>query len=309
MPKFQMETAAEILKLGRLRFLISGFLLYTMGALFALLSGAQFSPDKYLLGYLILGAGHLSISYSNDYFDVDVDRHGTPSAFSGGSGVLLRKPQLRDTSRKIAVALIVFSILLGALFILIYRETPLFLMAVIFGNLLGWFYSAPPLMLSYRGLGEVSTTLGIGILVPGMGFYVMAGAVSGSFLLILPPLVFCALAFILSVEVPDADSDRAGGKNTFVSKKGVEKGLYYAGLSILACVAYFIVLSLSGSALPVPIWPLAAASLVPGACGLLSIAARHADKTAQARQVALNVSSFIAFVSLADIYFILALLR
>jgi 1,4-dihydroxy-2-naphthoate octaprenyltransferase len=38
------------------------------------------------------------------------------------------------------------------------------------GNLVGWFYSAPPLRLAYRGLGEFSTAATVGFLVPAMGY-------------------------------------------------------------------------------------------------------------------------------------------
>ena len=42
--------------------------------------------------------------------------------------------------------------------------------------LLGWAYSAPPLSLNSRGLGELSVALGFGILIPLGADYVQRGA-------------------------------------------------------------------------------------------------------------------------------------
>ena len=68
------DNIIKILKLGRLHFLLSGFLLFLFGSLLAILLSVQFVIDKFLLGYAIILTAQLSVSYSNDYFDFEVDR-------------------------------------------------------------------------------------------------------------------------------------------------------------------------------------------------------------------------------------------
>ncbi|HNU61981.1 MAG TPA: prenyltransferase, partial [Methanofastidiosum sp.] len=183
------EKIINILKLGRFFFVMGGFFLFSVGALFAVLTGAELEINKFLLGYLILFLGHLSVSYSNDYFDFEADKLGEKTTVSGGSGILQMDPSLRQSSKLIAISLIFISILLGFIFTVNYNYHLIFLGYVIFGNLLGWFYTAPPIRLSYRGLGEISTMIAIGFVVPGMGYYVMKGLIDTNYLLFTIPLL------------------------------------------------------------------------------------------------------------------------
>lgn len=96
----------RLLRVARPQFLITGLFLFVFGDSWAILLGAPFSLSRIILGYLVLLPAHLSISYSNDYFDVEVDQHGKPTFFSGGSGVLVNHPGLRKPAKWVAVVLI-----------------------------------------------------------------------------------------------------------------------------------------------------------------------------------------------------------
>ena len=80
----ELNNLKLILRLARLHFLIPGFMLYLMGYLLALLSGVDYDFSKFGFGYLIFGTAHLSLSFSNDYFDREADRNSVKTAFSGG---------------------------------------------------------------------------------------------------------------------------------------------------------------------------------------------------------------------------------
>ncbi len=67
---------AKLLRLARPQFLISSLPIYFLGALWAILSGAHPLLTRLLLGYLVILLAQLSISFSNDYFDVEVDKLG-----------------------------------------------------------------------------------------------------------------------------------------------------------------------------------------------------------------------------------------
>lgn len=107
---------------------------------------------------------HLSVSYTNDYWDFEVDHYNQPTLFAGGSGVLIQNPELRSFAKNFGILLIVLSLSLAVVFSYIYSSVT-FLLIALLGNLLAWYYSAPPLKLSYLGLGEVATALS-GFILP-----------------------------------------------------------------------------------------------------------------------------------------------
>jgi 1,4-dihydroxy-2-naphthoate octaprenyltransferase len=295
----------RLLRLARPQFLIAGILLYLFGALWAVLLGAPLAWPRLLLGYLIVMPAHLSVSFSNDYFDTEVDGYGTPSPFTGGSGILVQYPELRPTARRIAIGLIFCSLALGLLFMALHPEPTWFLALVLAGGLAGWFYSAPPLSLSYRGLGEITNALVGGLLVPALGYLVMAGSLTAEGLIFTIPLTLYGLAFIISVEIPDVEADLLGGKNTLVSRKGRRFGFVAVGLFMLAAAAYFVGLQgLRAGVYPVDFRVLILLSCVPLSTGILGAARRPVDKSAATRLVTIIVTSLIVFFVLADGYLI-----
>jgi 1,4-dihydroxy-2-naphthoate octaprenyltransferase len=134
----------KLLRVGRPQFLISGLALFVFGALLAVRFGGPFSLSRLILAYLVILPAQFSVHYSNDYFDVAVDRLGGATPFSGGSGVLLEHPELRKPVIWIAVALIGCSLGIGLVFLYSYGYPFWMFGFVVIGNLLGWCYSAPP---------------------------------------------------------------------------------------------------------------------------------------------------------------------
>ncbi|MFO7968385.1 MAG: prenyltransferase [Archaeoglobaceae archaeon] len=297
------KVIVKILRLGRLHFILAGFFLFLMGATFALVSGAEFSGSKLLIGYLILFLAHLSVHYSNDYFDVDSDKFGQPTTFTGGTGVLVNNPQLRCFAKWFALFLMGSSITLAAFFTVIYSYPLWFMGYVIMGNLLGWFYAAPPLKLAYRGLGELSTIFTIGFLVPVMGYVVMAEHLTREFAVLLLPLLIYGIVFIISVQIPDLEADLLGNKKTIVSRKGRVFGFEAIGVLLFIASGYFFVLPavyqsylnfhfLGFFSLPF---------LSMGVWGLI----KRPDKREKAVEIVNgNLKTLILFLMLTNIYFI-----
>lgn len=214
----------ELLALGRLHFLAAGFLLFCAGALYAASREGGIPLDRVALAYIVLLPAHLSVSYSNDYFDRESDRMGSHWIFSGGSGVLLRHPHLARIARTIAVALIGVSLSLSALYFLRYHPGVWFPVCVVAGNAIGWCYSAPPVRFVGTPAGEPATALAIGLLVPGMGYIAVNGALDATFLLLALPLFCYGYFFIITVEAPDMEADRRAGKWTLLARKGIAFG-------------------------------------------------------------------------------------
>jgi len=110
----------KLIRAGRPHFLIIGLALFVFGAAWAALSGAPFSLARLMFGALVVLLAQLSVSYSNEYFDLAVDQPGSATPFSGGSGVLTVNPGLRQAVRWIALVLMAGSLLSGAAFLWMY---------------------------------------------------------------------------------------------------------------------------------------------------------------------------------------------
>jgi 1,4-dihydroxy-2-naphthoate polyprenyltransferase len=279
--------------------------LFAFGALWALLIGAPLSLSRILLGYLVLLPAHLSISYSNDYFDVDVDKYGEPTFFSGGSGMLVDHPALRKPAEWTAIILIMCSLALGIVFQIVYSFPIWFLGVVLLGNLLGWFYSAPPLRLAYRGLGELSMTLSIGLLIPGLGYWVASGQMSQDGLLFMLPLMLYGLAFIIDVEIPDMESDRLGNKRTWVARKGRAFGFTVIAASFLLATLFFLCIPwLTSRSYPLNFRFLAILSLIPLGAGCIGLVKRPVEKRSATPVVNGILITIAAFCILVDGYMV-----
>jgi 1,4-dihydroxy-2-naphthoate polyprenyltransferase len=279
--------------------------LFAFGSLWAILLGAPIYLSRILFGYLVLLPAHLSISYSNDYFDVDVDKNDKPTAFTGGSGVLVDNPGLRKPAKWIAISLILCSLVLGIVFLIIYSFPIWFLGFILLGNLVGWFYSAPPIRLAYRGLGELSMAISIGVLIPGFAFLVTSGQITQDGLLFIIPLTLYGLAFILNVEIPDMESDRLGDKRTWVARKGRPFGFTVIALSFfLATLSFLCIPLLTSRIYPVDFRVLGFLSLIPLAVGCTGLQSRLVEKQAATRVVNVIMIAIAAFCFLVDGYFV-----
>lgn len=225
---------AAFIKLGRPKFLGGGFVLYGLGAALAVAAGAPFVASRFAWGQLVVTAAQLMTHYANDFFDLEADRaNRTPTAWSGGSRVL------PDGLLRPAVALIAArtlgAIALGGALVLAARarELPLLLPLALLITTLAWCYSAPPVRLAARGLGELTTAAVVALCVPVLGYYLQAGQIDGHILAAC--LLPCALQFamLLAIELPDAAGDAVAGKRTLVVRLGAASGArWYAALTL-----------------------------------------------------------------------------
>ena len=300
----------KLLRVGRPQFLIAGLALFVFGALLAVRLGAPVSLPRLVLGYLVILPAQLSVHYSNDYFDVAMDKPGGGTLFSGGSGVLLDHLELRKPAMWIAVALIVCSLGTGVVFLQTYAY-PFWLFGfVVIGNLLGWCYSAPPFRLSSRGLGEPTYTFIGGVLIPGMGYLVLKGKLDQAGAFILLPLLLYGLASILSVEIPDMEADCLGDKRTWVARKGRGFGFTIVGISLLAATGYFFIFPwLSMRQVPLDFHILGLLSLLPLSVGMFGLIRKPLQREPATRIAIWTVLLLAVFSILADGYLVTLVIR
>lgn len=294
----------KIIKLGRFQFIFGGFLYFCLGAFFAVLLNAEFELNKFLLGYTIFFMAHLSMHYSNDYFDMEADKYGKTSQFAGGSGILIENPELKNFSKWFSITLITVSLILAAVFVTLFSYSAWFFLFVAFGNFLAWFYTAPPIRLSYNGLGELAT-ISIGFLMPAMGYLTLIGTINMPFVIFSIPLLFYQLLFINAVQIPDMEGDKLGGKITWIVKKGRIFGFKTILVAGSLATFSFIVLSITH------LYPaiinfkvIAFLSIIPLAFAILSYLKKSEDRITATKLVNQNLSSLILFLVVVNCYFV-----
>jgi len=291
-----------VLRLARLHFLVPGMMIYCFGYLLALLGGAENDLIRFLFGYLVFGSAHLSVSFSNDYFDRHSDRNSFKTAFSGGSKVLVEHPELESIALFFAVFLLAVSIIANLFFTIFYDYSFWFFIFGIFGGLLGWFYTAPPLRLAYRGLGELSTMLAIGFFMPGMGYFVASGGLDHLFQWMILPLSCYGLFFIITVELPDMECDSMANKKNILVIGGRILGKKVSIVATSAGTIYLMLLLFLGVANEVIDWELFVIfSIFPLLASVVAFLLRNKNRNLMVRQVMFNMISMIGFLFLIDL--------
>ena len=289
------------LRLARLHFLIPGFMLYFLGYMLAILGGITFDFPKFLFGYLIFGAAHLSVSFSNDYFDRYSDRNSIKTTFSGGSKVLVEYPNLEKLALKSAIILLCFSTILNLIFMIIYDYSIWFFIFGLIGGLLGWFYTAPPIKFAYRGLGEIVTMLAVGFFMPGMGYFIASGTLNALIYLFVFPLSCYGLFFIITVELPDIECDTFSRKNNLVVKLGINIGKFVTILATFLGTISILFLLFSGiENKVVDLIPFAVFSIFPLFASISSYLWKTSNRKFLVKQTLINMASMIFFLFIID---------
>jgi 1,4-dihydroxy-2-naphthoate octaprenyltransferase len=99
-------------------------------------------------------------------------------------------------------------------------------------------YSYPPLALSYRGGGEWLQALGLGVVLPLVGFHAQEPSLAAiPWPALVPPLVL-GLAGNVLTSLPDEPADRATGKRTWAVRRGADR----SPRDLLALIALAIAL-------------------------------------------------------------------
>lgn len=301
---YNKDELIKIVKLGKPQFTFGIFMYFLIGALFALLLNAQFVLSKFIWGYLILFMASMAIHYANDYFDFEVDHYGTPTTFTGGSGILVENPQLKEISKILALIFISLSIIIAAFFTVVFSFPISFFLFVLFGNALVWFYSAPPIKLSYRGLGEIANVIN-GFIMPATGYFVVMGTIDLPFIVFSIPFVFLQLLFTIGVEIPDLEGDKLGGKITWTVSKGREFSFKLIGISaILATTSFLMIPFTNLFPLTIDFRILAIISLISLILGIIGLWKKPLDKEPATKLATFNVASIFAVIILVNCYFI-----
>jgi 1,4-dihydroxy-2-naphthoate octaprenyltransferase len=291
----------KILRIIRIHIVVGGVLAFLLGALLAIVGGGSFDLARVILGYTVVLLGDLSTHYSNDYFDVEVDKHIERKKFFAGSTVLVSNPNLRSLSRFISVALMVSSNLLAVVLVL-YLGAPIEFFVVILGaSLVGWFYSAPPLRLTSRGFGEIAVACVTGFAIPALGYLAVRGQFDPLFVYFAVPFVMYGFMLSLSLEAPDVEVDRKGDKRNLAVRKGERSVFFLISALAVSVTLTFVAYSRLVASAVVDLDVVALFSIVPLIAGVLGFAGVLQKKEVK-RFSGLNVASLFVFNMLMIAY-------
>ena len=196
----------------------------------------QFSWSRAALAFAFGVLDQLFIVFANDAADVEADRlNKTYNRFSGGSRVV---PEGKLSPRSLAHAAFVMVGLLALFSAYLTLRLQLMWMLILCTLAVGllWAYSFPPLRLSYRGGGELLQGLGVGVVLPVIGYYLQCGSLTGFPLPALIPLFLLGYAGNIVTSLPDVPGDRAAGKRSLP----VRRGQFLARVQCLVVIAVAI---------------------------------------------------------------------
>ena len=226
---------AAFVRLSRLRFLAGGLVGGGFGTAIAAYDRGSVDWGAYALAQLTISALHLMTHYANEYFDRDADRLTVRTEYSGGSGALVAG-DLRPVVALRAALVCAAGGFVGALVLVTIAGRLGAALCAATIALLAWTYSAPPLRLLARGLGEATTAIVVAVLVPLCAYLAQGESANAAMLASTLPGAAAMLAMMLAVEYPDVEADRAGGKRNLVVRLGRARARA-AGIA-LAIAAY-----------------------------------------------------------------------
>ncbi len=219
-PKFLTASAAPVLVGSALGYAVVGTFNCTLFilALFAIMllqAGANIANDYY---------DHTS---GNDWANKNI----TP--FSGGTRFIQNGILSPKTTLLTALVTLAFGSAIGLVIILITQSIFILILGLI-GLLGGFFYTASPIRLGYRGIGEFIIAILFGLLPVFGAYYLQTGAIDT--LPILPAAIISILVFlvILINEFPDLKADTEVNKKTLIVWLGINPSIWVYRIALVA---------------------------------------------------------------------------
>ncbi|MGC9364149.1 MAG: 1,4-dihydroxy-2-naphthoate octaprenyltransferase [Fidelibacterota bacterium] len=249
-----------------------------VGAAVAYNRQSEIHWGRLLLTLLGAVSVHAAANVINDYYD---HRSGNdagnryPTAFSGGSRMIQEKIITPATGFFIALFLFAVTMAIGLYLNSITAGNNILYIGII-GILLAFFYSAAPLKLAYRGIGELAIVSAFGPIIVMGTYYVQVQSLDLVPLLVsIPAGVLVGLILFIN-EFQDMIADKKVQKNTLVVRaRSKKRAVYiYGGLLI------FVYLWLAGCAIlgMVPIWTLLVFITIPMVYRAVRIVSNHYDQ-------------------------------
>ena len=235
----------------------------TMGTLLAAIAG-RFNPVFYALTLGGMIAFHAATNVLNDFYDVKhgVDRVGAPTTKYRLHPAAFGQVPL-TTTLSFSVAL--YAVTLAAGTYLAFASSPYILIVLGAGILGSVFYTADPVDLKARSLGEATVFIMWGLLIPLGAYMVQTGAFAWLPLLASVPIGILVALVLLANNIRDIGYDGTVKERTLAVALGAP-GAQRLYVALLAGAYAFVVAGMLAEQLPA--WSLLVLLTVPGALRL-----------------------------------------
>lgn len=290
------------IKATRLPFLTATLMPVLLGAAISWSESGRFDILTFFMVLLGVSLLHLAANTCNDYFDHVTKNdwlNKNPTPFSGGSRVIQEGMVSPKGILLFSLACFAAGSMIG-LWLNHRMGTNVILFLGITGVFLGFFYTALPLKIGYRGLGEMVVSFCFGPLVVIGSYYVQAMRFSWAALWAsIPSGILVGLILFIN-EFPDHEADKKVNKNTFVVLLGKERAIILFNI-FLWLVYVIIAVCVIFKSLP---WiSLTTFLTIPVAFKIMKVSGKNFDKVnellpANAGMIKLHImASFLMCVS------------
>lgn len=287
-------SSINLLKIIRFHIVAGGILAFLVGAFIAKTQTCTIDPIKITLAYGVIFLGDLSTHFSNDYFDVQIDKHIKTKKYFSGRKILVTYPNLQKKVKTISQILLLTSILFAICAVVFFNAPITLLFIAIIVDLLGWFYSAPPIRLSRRGFGEITVAFATGFAIPSIAYLSIKNQLDLVFLFLTIPFMLYGFILSLNLEAPDIENDKKQGKINLATKLTPQTisyiTLFLASLSLILFLFYNYNLTLSTIQLEYFI----IFSIIPILSAMFGVFRSHQKKDTNT-STTLNIYSLILF--------------
>ena len=242
---------ALLVNAARMPFLTATLVPVLLGTVIAWKDG-YFNVGLFLLTLIGASFFHLGTNILNDYFDHSSgadEANFTPTPFSGGSRVIQRGLLSPQAVFRLGLGSYILGTLVGLY--LVYLIGPIILWLGLVGVLLGLLYTAPPVRLSYHGVGEVAVALGFGPLIVVGAYYVQTQHFSLEAVVASVPVALLIAAVLYINEFPDRLWDTHAGKLTLVARLPMDAAI--RGYQLIILATYLVIIA--GVLLKILSWP------------------------------------------------------
>jgi 1,4-dihydroxy-2-naphthoate octaprenyltransferase len=235
------------IKASRPMFLIASVLAVLLGSSIGYSEAMHFDAFAFSLALFSVMCVHAGINVLNDVYDelngTDRLNHERIFPFTGGSRVIQNDILNVNQMRRWGILLLAISSIAGL--VLLYLKGPFVIVFGVAGIAIGYLYSAPPIALASRALGEFAVALGFGVIIVTGAAWLQHGTIDTVTWLVSIAVGLWASNILLINEVPDATADRAAGKRTLVVFTGLTvTAILYSVINIVAAyLVYRVVLT------------------------------------------------------------------
>ena len=234
-------------KAARPQTLIASIAPVFVGVAFAIRADHEISFFIGFLCFLFAISLQIVANYFNDCFDA---KKGADTKERLGPQRMVASGLISfQAMRRVAIWLLGFSIFLGLLIILLSKISIYawgLIPALLFLAFLAFGYSAGPLSLAYKGLGEVCVILVFGLIAVPFTNFALLGAFYPEVWLAGLTLGLLVNLLLIANNLRDINEDRGSKKRTSVVRFGEDFGVYFYRFSLIVVFLFPMVLLFKG---------------------------------------------------------------